>query len=243
MASFLTNPELVVNHSTKWCIPQSQSFLAIRTDEVLWILPRTKSTLCEQCKSFLRWNPTSIDESFEHHATGTALKRSATRNCHLCIHLYRELMLSRRPLEESGLPDRQICLSFASPGHTTLIDDSYYIRVRIVHDDIRAAGKHDFTERPDIPEAIVYKVSDSTLHGEDLNAVLREFEESRNRISFMSSRLKTKTSLLALNFGIGNALNRYFLNNLEVSEDEYFAAALPFYCAKLRLQPLSGEYS
>lgn len=112
-----------------------------------------------------------------------------------------------------------------------------------MHEDIRTAGKHDFAKRPDVPEALQIRVEGDSAYDDDLNDVLRQFEEDRKRNSDIHLRLNTKTWLLALNFGLGHALNRYFLNNREVSEDEYFAAALPYYSAKLRLQPAGSELS
>jgi hypothetical protein len=35
--------------------------------------------------------------------------------------------------------------------------------------------------------------------------------------------------------------NRYFMNERELSEDEYFAIALPYYSAKLRIASMEGE--
>lgn len=152
-------------------------------------------------------------------------------------------MLSRRPAEDSGLPDRQICLSFAAPGVLTINDNSFYLRVQVMHEDIKTAGKHDFTERADIPEVLELRVKGDSTNGDEVTDVFRQFEEVRKKRNEIGLHLKTKTSLLALNFGLGHALNRYFLNSQEVSEDEYFAAALPYYSARLKLRPLCGKSS
>jgi hypothetical protein len=112
-----------------------------------------------------------------------------------------------------------------------------------MHKDIRTAGKHDFTERPDVPNAMQMRVEEDPTYGDNANDILREFEEIRKRSIDLNLRFDQKMSLLALNFGPGHALNQYFLNDQEVSEDEYFATALPYYSAKLRLQPLDSEPS
>ncbi len=157
------------------------------------------------------------------------------------MHLYRELMLSRRPMEDSGLPDRQICLSIAAPGVLTIIDDCFYLRVQVMHEDIETAGKHDLTERADVPEHLELRVKGDEMDDAELNNVLTHFEEFRQKNNDINLHLNAKTWLLALNFGLGHALNRYFLNGWEVSEDEYFAAALPYYSAKLRLWPVGSK--
>lgn len=114
-------------------------------------------------------------------------------------------MLSRRPPEDSGLPDRQICLSFEAPGYSTCIDNSFSIRVRVRHDDIRTAGKHAFSQRPDVQEAVEIRFEGVSTHDEDLNVTLRECEEMRKRYSDLTLRLKPKISLMAFNFGPGQA--------------------------------------
>jgi hypothetical protein len=108
-------------------------------------------------------------------------------------------------------------------------------------EDIKTAGKHDFTERTDIPEPMEFRVKGDQMDDDELTEVLTQFEEVRQKNSDINLRLNTKTWLLALNFGLGHALNRYFLSGREISEDEYFAVALPYYSAKLRLWPLGGE--
>jgi hypothetical protein len=123
----------------------------------------------------------------------------------------------------------------------TITDDSFYLHVRVIHEDIKTAGKHDFTERADVPELMEFRVKADQIGDDGLADVLTQFEEFRQKNNDMNLRLNAKTWLLALNFGLGHALNRYFLNGREISEDEYFAAALPYYSAKLRLWPLGGE--
>jgi hypothetical protein len=150
-------------------------------------------------------------------------------------------MLSRRPVEDSGLPDRQICLSFAGPGVLTITDDSFYLRVRLMPEDIKTAGKHDFTERADVPERLELRVEGHEMDDDKLTNVLTHFEEVRQKNNDINLHLNAKTWLLALNFGLGHILNRYFTNGREVSEDEYFAAALPYYSAKLRLRPVGSK--
>lgn len=109
------------------------------------------------------------------------------------MHLYRELMLSRRPAEDSGLPDRQICLSFAAPGVLTITDNSFYLRVQVMHEDIKTAGKHDFTERADNPDQLELRVKGDPANGDELTNVLRQFEEVRQKNNDINLHLKTNT--------------------------------------------------
>jgi hypothetical protein len=100
--------------------------------------------LCSLCEQFLAWDAPDEQKwggvAFSHHPTGTALRKSIERRCHLCTILQNALENSRRPDGEICLPERQIYLQHVLP---TLIEEYLQIEISVQPESLATAGKHN----------------------------------------------------------------------------------------------------
>jgi hypothetical protein len=184
------------------------------------------SHVCQLCEQFI--SPDVSDElkwggaEFMHYSTGTELKTSAQGRCHLCILLVQALENSRRPTTDTELPERQILLRYLAP---TLEHEYFQIDVHVQPESVATAGKHDHGALTDVTTSQGYG---------------QEFREAGPRIA---AYCKSMTGEDQLWISWIDDVPTYFINTAEVSEDAYFAKALPYYHGSLVLQPVNSMSS
>jgi len=189
-------------------------------------------SFCTKCRDFLQWDRLkgsrlSNSELFYHHPTGGALKDSAQNSCRFCLLLYEQLKQSRRPADETELPDRRIRLSVRYPN---LECGRHKLHVSVEPADTQSAGLHDISK---VDRNTVTRVIIQNDIGESIVPLVYRLMASTWA---MYERLG-QTSLWVVECE-PISLKAYFRIDREISEDEFFAEALPFWSTELDLWQL-----
>jgi hypothetical protein len=189
-------------------------------------------SFCAKCCDFLQWDRLkgsrlSDTEFFYHHPTGGALKDSAQNSCRFCLLLYEQLKQSRRPDDETDLPDRRIKLSVRYPN---LDGGRHQLRVSVEPADTQSAGLHDIS-----------KVDPNTVTRVIIQDDIGEFIVPCV-YNLMAGRRADYEGLGYTSLWVVEcepiSLKAYFKIDTEISEDEFFAEALPFWSIELDLWQL-----
>jgi hypothetical protein len=195
-------------------------------------------TLCYTCESFRKWdvwNDEAKRETFEgarfaHYASGSALEASADKRCHLCILLRQSLYQSRRPSEDDRLPDRQVYISVRLPD---LLQSTLTLSVKIQPASLHSAGKHDLDEMPDSPNYF-------SLRNLRTKEELEKAFEAVDSFPFDNQEALWYATWAEKPDGEDDVV--YCLGKKRISEDGYYALALPYYTGFIDLNSVGGTH-
>lgn len=123
---------------------------------------------------------------------------------------------------EMRLPERQICLQHVLP---TLIEEYLQIEISVQPESLATAGKHDHL-------ALTNRIS-VQVTGAECQASMLEVA------AYMKSTMDEDLLWICWI----DSTPRYFTGSTIISEDEYFATALPYHRGKTILQGFPGKCS
>ena len=177
--------------------------------------------LCDICSKFREWSlwtgqptqETFRDAKFSHYSKGSELKESAENRCHLCMLFNEALQRSLRPEGEVELPDRPIHIAVELPSMTS---QSLSLKITVEPASISTAGKHSIDIVPDYPCFF-------SIPCDDLEEGRKGGEDLVDNGNF----LQTPVWMLKPTKSDGKAA--YFFGKDEISEDEFYAIAMPYH--------------
>ena len=162
---------------------------------------------------------------FPHVPKASELKRSATsNNCGLCLLFHEALIESQRPEVEKGepeLPDRQVYIEVRTPDLTW---SSISLKVTIEPPSLAIAGNHDPDALPDYPCFFGFTCTTFEAGIEAGYAIVDGGDFSRTPVWYLSLLSEDEASADET-----EPQKKYFFGKEEVSQDEYFAIASPYY--------------